>query len=131
MRQYYIMTILKHQRLDYVSLQRLYQMIELIKFSTPIHFSGPEGFEIDPLYTQMHYHALITFPRYFKYKGFTSMNGYRFHFKAILDPKQLEYVVNYIQKEYHSKYLLEQISLTKHYTSNMFINNGGTAPTAL
>ncbi len=115
MRQYYILTIVKHQRLDYVSLQSIRQVIISIKLKIPLHFCGPEGYELDPKYKQLHYHALVSLPRGFSYKDHTSIDGFRLFYRAIADHEDLNYTTSYIEKETTNKYLLEQIQLENYY----------------
>lgn len=111
----YFITIRKHQVKDFVDVQDLMNILNYIMHKVPSLRLGANSFEIDKVYNQLHFHAIVTTSHYFNFKGLTSHNGFRIYWKPVYSKKLLHH---YIQKDAFNKYEQEQIIISNYYNHN-------------
>ncbi len=110
----YFLTIAKHQVKDYVSECQITDVIKELQGKLFFRIIDVV-YEIDTKYQQLHSHVLIRSRRFINYKNYTSIQGFRVYWKAVInrDPVQ-----GYMHKDSCNKYEQEQILITNYYRHN-------------
>ena len=111
----YFITIRKHQVKDYVDVQEIMEIISYLMGRLSSLRLGSNAFEIDKRYNQLHFHVIVSVNEYFKFKGISSIRGFRVYWKKIYNHKGL---IRYLYKDSPNKYKQEEIINTNYYTHN-------------
>lgn len=121
----YFLTIRKHQVKDYVSVQDLLDIIELLKSRLPLEITDIV-YEIDHKYNQLHSHLIARSQKSIFYKKNSSINGFRLYW--LLIDKNKKSVLSYMHKDSYNKFEQEQIILTNYYRHNYGFHDTGSRP---
>lgn len=116
----YLLTITKHQKLDYVLPCDIIQVIETLK-SEIINFRILDfSFETSGLYSQLHFHCICSIDSFFKFKNYKSLYGFQLYWKTVT---KLKGALNYIYKDTNKMpHLQDEILVLNQYTHSKALN---------
>ncbi len=112
----YFLTVRKHQVKDFVSPDDIMNVIQYISQTIPSFLLGPNCYEIDRTYRQLHFHCIAMISEYFRYKAVSTYGGFRIYWKQVYNENVL---TRYIHKNnICNKYVQEEIIVNNFYTHN-------------
>lgn len=114
---HYLVTLAKHQVLDYVDYDYLTNIINTL--NKPFFNIIDYCLEYHGTYKQLHAHMIVQVNKCFRYKVYVkAVEGFIMHFKLIKPP--IKHVKEYIHKhcEGHSPERLQQIKYINYYKSH-------------
>ncbi len=114
MEKLYMLTISKHQKLSYVLPCDIYSVLQSLKADITSLIILDQSLETTGLYSQLHFHGLVSINEFFKFKNFKTINGFQLSWKTI---NNLCGALNYIYKDTHKKdHVQDQIIALNTYT---------------
>ncbi len=112
-RNKYFITIRKHQTTDYVTVEEIEEVLQSICNNLQSFKLCYNVYEVDKLYNQLHFHAIVDINRYFKYNKLLSIKGFRIYWKQVYDINRL---ISYMQKQSQTAEEEESIIIINKYT---------------
>ncbi len=109
----YFLTIRKHQTTDYVTVDNICAVIQVLAKNLQTLKVCYNVYEVDKLYNQLHFHAIINIDQYFKYNKLLSINGFRLYWKKIYD---IDKLISYMQKQSRTAFEEESKIIINKYT---------------
>ncbi len=109
----YFITIRKHQVKDYVDVQDITNIMNIIFAKLSSLRLGSYSYEVDNKYRQLHFHAIVYLNEYLRYRAVSSFGGFRIYWKSVYNNQRL---LKYINKGFKNKYQQEQIISDNFYT---------------
>ncbi len=119
MKNKYFLTIRKHQTTDYVTVDQINAVLQLLAQELPTMEINQNVYEIDRKYNQLHYHCILNITEYFKYNQLLTMNGFRLYWKLIYDITKL---LSYMSKQSQTVYEEESNIIINKYTHKKALN---------
>ncbi len=113
---FYLLTIAKHQVLDYVHKSDLDQIMVFLKLKHDSLHVIESSYEISSLYKQLHFHAIVRLSHKIYYKKNNSLKGFRIQWKPIYNWKgAFRYVYKDSSNQYEQEQILVSNYLNHHY----------------
>ncbi len=110
--QYYLITIRKPQKKDYVSQDEIREVLVHLHNNNIYLIDGTE--EYHGMYKQLHYHGIIKVPKSFSYSKFTKVGDMRINYKSF-PPSDYNKILYYIYKHNPAMDYHHQTIITNYY----------------
>ncbi len=115
----YLLTIHKHQVKDFVLVSDILDVLEVITSNKLSQLRVLDiAFESHGMYRQLHCHMIVRVNKEWRYRGYTSIGGYRCHWES-MEIDDFHTVHGYIHKRAENLVIQEQIldenNYRKHY----------------
>ncbi len=114
----YALTIIRHQKLDYVDKSDLDAVITELKIRLNTMNVLLYAYENSGKYRQLHFHGTVKVNEYIKFKELASINGFFVSFKKLATATDRLKWDAYITKEDFNKYEREQTLIINYYNHN-------------
>ncbi len=110
-----MITIRKHQVLDYVTQHDLDKVIGCLKWKHDSLRIMKHTYEIEDKYKQLHLHAVVYINRLLRYIDNNKFLDFKIHWSPVTS---LSGAIKYITKDSKNRYEQEQILITNYYNHN-------------